>query len=304
VIPKNDRLWAASEFDMAFRRQQRISMAGYQAIKTGMPSTLGDLYYEMMEMSWPAFIGVVTVAFLLLNLLFGSFYALLPGAIANMTPGSIWDGFFFSVETLGTVGYGNLAPVSRLGHAIDAIEILVGLFFSATMTGLIFARFAKPRNSLLFSKVAVVGTFDGKPALMVRLASTRSAPLADATAQMAWLERTPLETGRSVRRLVDLPLVRSHNAMLGLAWTLIHVLEEGSLFLAMLRGERPFNLMVSVSGTDTLLASQSIGGITYGRDDVLLDHEYVDVISEIDGMIHLDLRNFHRAVPTTTPTHA
>lgn len=272
-------------------------MAGFQAVKVGMPPAFSDLYYQTMEMSWPAFIGLVSVVFVLLNLAFGIVYALLPGAIANMTPGSVLEGFFFSVETLGTVGYGNLAPASWIGHSIDAMETLVGLFFSATMTGLIFARFARPRNSLLFSKVAVLGTLDGKPALMVRLASTRVRPLANATAQMAWLERTPLDDGRVMRRLVDLPLVRSHNAMLGLSWTLIHVPEDGDPFLELLRSDRPFNLMVSVSGTDTLLASQSIGGINYSRDDVLLDHEYVDVISEVDGIIHLDLGNFHRAIP-------
>jgi inward rectifier potassium channel len=225
-----------------------------------MPSAIGDLYYLTMEMSWPAFVALVSLVFGFINLAFGVAYASLPGAIANMAPGSLVQGFFFSVETLGTVGYGNLAPASVLGHSIAAAEILVGLFFSATMTGLIFARFARPRNSLVFSRIAVIGRLDGQPALMVRLASTRVRPLADASAQMAWLERNDLPDGRLMRRLVDLPLLRSHNAMLGLSWTLIHVLEEESAFLKALQGGQQFNLMVSVSGTDTLLASQSLGG--------------------------------------------
>jgi inward rectifier potassium channel len=132
---------------------------------------------------------------------------------------------------------------------------------------------------------------------MVRLASTRVRPLANAQAQMAWLDRTPLVEGQVVRRLKDLPLLRSHGAMLGFSWTLIHIPEADSPFLQALRDGRPLELMVSVSGIDTLLASQSVGGFKYCSDDILLDHEYVDVISEVNGVVHLDLRNFHQAVP-------
>jgi inward rectifier potassium channel len=211
-----------------------------------MGAPVGDLYYRTMELSWPAFIGWVSVAFLMLNLLFGMAYALLPGAIVNMPPRSIVYGFFFSIETLGTVGYGNMAPMTPAGHIVAGLEILTGLFFSATMTGLIFARFARPRTSLIFSRYAVIGRFDGKPALMVRMASTRRHPLADASAQMAWLKRTDLPGGGVMRRLVDLPLVRSHNAMLGLAWTLTHVIEDDSEFLAALTGTQTFSLTVAV----------------------------------------------------------
>ena len=282
---------------MKRQRRQNVTVGGFRAVKLGMPSAFGDLYYLTMEMSWPAFVATASATFVLINLAFGLVYACLPGAIANTAPGSIADGFFFSVETLGTVGYGSMAPATRLGHGIAALEILAGLFFSATVTGLIFARFARPRTSLIFSDVAVIGRFDGKSALMVRLASARVRPLADATAQMAWLERIKLPEGRQMRRLVDLPLVRAHNAMLGLSWTLVHLLGEDAPLLAALAGTEPFTLTVTVSGLDTLLASQSIGGRSYGRDEILIDHEYVDVISDIDGTIHLDLAKFHLARP-------
>jgi len=276
-------------------RRQNVRVGGFSAVKWGTPT--GDLYYRTMEASWPAFVAWVSVVFLALNLLFGAIYASLPGAIVNMPPGSILYGFFFSVETLGTVGYGNMAPMTPLGHFVAGLEILGGLFFSATMTGLIFARFARPRTSLIFSKCAVIGRYEGKPALMIRMASTRRHPLADASAQMAWLKRTELPNGGVARRLVDLQLLRSHNPMLGLAWTLTHVLEDESEFLAALTSTRPFSLTVTVSGLDTLLATQSIGGQFYRREDILIDHDFVDVISDVEGVVHLDLAHFHEARP-------
>lgn len=278
-------------------RTQNVSIGGFRAVKLGAPPAIGDLYYATMAMSWPVFVGLASLIFVLLNLVFGLIYAALPGGIANMTPGSISDGFFFSVETLGTVGYGSMAPATRLGHSIAALEILVGLFFSATMTGLIFARFARPRASLIFSRIAVIGQYQGQRALMVRVASMRVRPLADASAQMAWLERLQMPDGRLMRRLINLPLLRANNPALGLSWTLVHILEEGSAFLAALGGSEPFTLSVTVSGLDTLLASLSIGGYSYHRDEILIDHDYVDVISDVDGVVQLDLRKFHEAVP-------
>ncbi len=272
-------------------RRQNVTVGGFRAVKWGAP--IGDLYYRTMEMSWPAFVVWASIVFVAINFLFGAIYAALPGAIGNMPTGSIFFGFFFSVETLGTVGYGNMAPMTPVGHLVAGLEILAGLFFSATMTGLIFARFARPRTSLVFSRYAVIGRYDGKPALMVRMASTRRHPLADASAQMAWLKRTDLPGGTIMRRLVDLPLLRSHNAMLGLAWTLTHVIEDESEFLAALRGNQTFSLTVTVSGLDTLLATQSVGGQFYRREDILIDHDFVDVISDVDGVIHLDLAHFH-----------
>ncbi|WP_353203671.1 ion channel [Sphingomonas sp.] len=278
-------------------RRQIIQMGGFPAVKTGAPSPYADLYYWVMEMSWPWFVALVSASFVAINLVFGSIYALLPGAIGTMEPGSVIDGFFFSVDTLGTVGYGVMAPVTRLGHAIAAVEILIGLFFSATITGLIFARFARPRESLIFSDVAVIGRYLGRRALMVRVASKRSRPLAEVTAQLSWLETIHQSDGRTFRRLTELPLVRSQNPMLGLAWTLVHLLDDDSPVLAALDTPADrFMLTLSVGGIDTLLASQSLGGKRYGREDVRIDHEFVDVISDENGVTHLDLRRLHDTV--------
>ncbi|MBY0520797.1 MAG: potassium channel protein, partial [Sphingomonas sp.] len=201
------------------------------------------------------------------------------------------------VDTLATVGYGTMSPATRAGHALAAIEILLGLFFSATITGLIFARFARPRDSVLFSRIAVIGRYDGKRALMVRVASIRPRPMFDASAQLSWLQRVDLTDGRTYRRLVELPLERSRNPSLGLAWTLVHVLADDSPVLTALAGDSPFTLTASVNGLDTLLANQTQGSVRCAREDVRVDHEFVDVIADVDGVLHVDLLRLHDSVP-------
>ncbi len=275
-------------------------MGSTRAVKIGAPGIANDLYYWTMEMGWPAFVVLVVAIFIAINLLFGLIYAILPGAVSNAAPGSFLDGFFFSVETLATVGYGTMAPATHLGHAISSLEIMIGLFFSATVTGLIFARFARPRDSMLFSAVAVIGEYQDKRALMVRLAPMHARPLANVTAQMSMLQRTKLPDGREFAGLMELPLLRASNPMLNLSWTLIHLIDEASPVLAALASDQPFLLAVTVNGSDTLLARQTLGGRSYQREDVLVDHHFVDVITNREGTLHLDVSRLSDVEPMAT----
>ena len=278
---------------MTRKRTQDLNLGSVRTVRSGVPSPLADLYYSIMEMSWPAFIGSVCLIFALINVAFGLIYTALPGAIANATPGSLIDGIFFSIDTLGTVGYGYMYPATHLAHAIAAMEILLGIFFSATITGLIFARFARPRVGLAFSDSIVIGRYEGKPALMLRVVSMRSHPLADAEAQVSWLETSHHADGSVYRRLTDLELVRSRNPMLGLAWTLVHLLPDDSPLIAALDGDDRFLVTAMVRGTDTLLASSTIGNFRYGRDDIRRGHEFVDMITNGDDVLVLEMGKLH-----------
>lgn len=277
--------------------RETIELGGLPAIRIGGPSPTADLYYWVMAMSWPAFVALAAALYLAINLAFGAVYAAMPGAIAHAAPYSIADGFFFSVDTLGTVGYGDMAPATRAAHAVAAIEILVGMFFSATMTGLIFARFARPRQSLEFSRVAVIGRHGGQRALIVRVGSRRSKPIADAQAQMSLLETQHQPDGSQFRSLVPLPLVRNVNPMLGLSWTLVHLIDEDGPVLRTHAGSDRFLLTVTVGGVDTLLASPSQGAMRYEREQVLLDREFVDVIADDGGVVQFDMTKLHDTVP-------
>ena len=286
------------------RRHQHIDLGGVHAVKHGAPWGPGDVYYELMEMGWRRFIAIVTAAFIGVNLLYGAIYALLPaGTIDHMVPGSIADGFFFSVETLATVGYGNMAPATHVGHVVAVIEILTGLFFTATLTGLIFQRFARPRESLMFSDKLVVAQVGDRRMAMMRLAGTRARPLADVVASMALFERVVLPTGRSYGRQVDLRLRNTRNAMMALAWTLVHVIDDDSPLAKVIDDPAAeLRITVTIRGLDTLLSNPSFGSKYYTRADILIDEEFVDIFdNRDDGSIHLDLTRLHATRTASDP---
>ena len=100
-------------------------------------------------------------------------------------------------------------------------------------------------------------------------------------------------SGRRFRRLVELPLLRSHNPQLAFSWTLVHDVPDGSPMLDALLGDGEFRLTLAVSGIDTLLATQALGGQSYGRDDVLIDHEFIDMIDDSTELFEFDLTKLH-----------
>ncbi len=286
-------------------RHQTFDVGGLRAVKHGAPWGPGDIYYELMEMRWRTFIGVVTGVFILANLAFGAVYALLPGAIDNMPPGSLFYGFFFSVETIATVGYGNMAPKTYVGHGVAVVEILTGLFMTATLTGLIFQRFARPRDGMMFSDSLVIVDIGKHRLAMIRLAGTRARPLADVAVRIGLLETVVLPTGREYRRSIDLPLVNDRNAMMLLAWTLVHVLDEDSPLAKVIDGDSPLRITVTVRGLDTLLSNQVFASKVYGRHNIRHDHEFVDIFEySDDGTVHLDLTRLHETRPATDPRAA
>src|SRR3954467_5960832 len=124
-------------------------------------------------MRWATFLVAVLTLFLVANLFFAGLYWLAPGSVNNARPGAFFDAFFFSVETLATVGYGQMTPATAYGHSVATAEIFVGMFLTALATGAFFARFARPRPRLMFSDSAVIAPYEGGRALMLRVASRR-----------------------------------------------------------------------------------------------------------------------------------
>ncbi|THD54872.1 MAG: potassium channel protein [Phenylobacterium sp.] len=276
-------------------------MRGLSAVKVGVRRfAIDDPYYLILALRWPTFLAMVLLIFVAANLLFASLYWLVPGSVANARPGAFGDAFFFSVETLATVGYGVMTPATLYGHTVASSEIFFGMFLTALVTGAFFARFARPQARMVFSDTAVVAPYEGRQALMVRVASRRLQGISEATARISYLRSEPIGESR-FRRFDELKLVKNNIPILSLTWTIIHPIDEDSPLWGMtderMAAEAP-TVMVSITGFDEAISSVINDRRTYRREDVRFGHVFADILRDLPGdMVELDITRIHETRP-------
>ena len=211
-----------------------------------------DTYHLILTLSWPGFASVVFGIYLLINLGFAGLYTLDPHSVAEMS--SFFDAFFFSVETLATVGYGHMYPETFYGHLIAMIEIIVGMFGLAVITGLIFVRFSRPTARMHFSKIAVIAPFDGVPTFMIRVANLRHQAMVEPEFRMILLRNIITAEGDDMRRFSSLKLQFDHLISFPAVLTIRHRIDETSPLFGMTPEDfrrLDFRIMASIVGVDT-----------------------------------------------------
>jgi inward rectifier potassium channel len=274
----------------------RVLLGGRKFTKIGVRTRdWRDAYHVILALNWSQFFLLIVLVYVALNLIFASIYQLQPGAVANTTRGYL-DYLFFSIETLSTVGYGYMYPVTIYAHIVASVEIFIGLLSVALVTGLMFARFSRPRARILFSKVAVVGRFDGNPALMVRVANERHNPILEADVSMTLIRVETTSDGEKFRRQHDLRLMRHHSAAFALSWTIIHPITAESPIHGFTHEEMiksDLLIAVSVTGLDEILEQTVHARGEYNADSILCDRRFVDILIPSDGHTILDLTRFH-----------
>ncbi|MES2125908.1 MAG: ion channel [Pseudomonadota bacterium] len=260
-----------------------------------------DLYHWMLAMSWPRFFALVGGLYLVTNLLFATLLFIVPGSVNNARPGEFLDVFFFSIETLATVGYGFMNPASAYGHVVASCEILVGMLEVAVVTGLMFARFSRPSSRILFSRVAVIAKFNGTPTLMIRTGNERNNLILEATVRASIVRRESTLEGQEFTRFYDLPLERNSTSVFALSWTVMHRIDEHSPLFGRSAEDllaEGATLMVSISGMDDTLNDFVHARYSYGPDELLYGRRFVDILSERDGEVRLlDFDKFHDTIP-------
>ncbi len=262
-----------------------------------------DLYHRSMAVHWPGFFGSAALIFIVLNTVFAFLFWLGQDPIANVAPDlplplSL---FYFSIETLATVGYGDMHPQTNYGHLVATIEIFTGMSFLAVMTGLIFARFSRPRAHFVFARHPVVTTYQGVPTLMIRIANARHNTISQATAQL-WVFKLELTAeGEEFRRFYELKLDRSEHPMFSLSWTLLHIIDETSPIFGMTAddfADAEGALVLNVGGVDDSSAQRLYSRQLYSRTDIRWQHRYRDITSySPTGRLLLDYTKFHDVEP-------
>ena len=286
------------------RRSQVIRIGTREMEMRGAPGGFwSDLYHRSMTVYWPIFFGTAALIFIVLNMVFGFLYWLGDHPIANVAdnlplPLSL---FYFSIETLATVGYGDMHPQTNYGHLVATVEIFTGMSFLAVMTGLIFARFSRPRARFVFAEHPVVGLHQGRPTLMIRVANARNNTISQATARL-WLfllEKT--SEGSQLRRYYELDLERQEHPMFTLSWTLFHVIDESSPLFGIAGGDLAASdaaLALNLSGIDDSSAQHLHARKLYSEQDILWRYRYRDITSiSPQGRLLIDYTKFHDVQP-------
>jgi len=280
------------EEDTVFGRVERIADRGDWAL---------DFYHHLLMVSpWTLFL-ILVATYIGFNLLFGALYVLQPGGIANAAPGSFPDAFFFSVQTMATIGYGDMHPATLYTNLLVTAEVLLGMTGLALATGLVFARFSRPTARVMFSRVAVVTLHDGVPTLMFRAANQRGNQILNAEVSVSLARQMTSQEGIVMRRFQELKLVRSRSPLFALSWTVMHPIDE----LSPLYGATPDSLyedqaeiIVLLSGRDDTLSDIIYARHSYMPDEILWNRRFVDVLEETpSGRRLLNLRCFHETEP-------
>jgi inward rectifier potassium channel len=280
----------------------RTFPTGRQIITYGLPRRpWQDLYHLLMTMSWPRLFASYAGFFIVFNLLFAAAYQLRPNGVANLNPAGYWGRFFFSVETLATVGYGDMHPQTVYAHVIASIEIFTGMMSLALITGMMFARFSRPTARILFARRAVVRQFDGRPTLMLRAANERQNVIMEASAQLRLLRDEQTVEGSRIRRIYDLPLRRSEQPTFIFGWTLLHVIDESSPLHGATResfAESKAYLLLTIGGTDETTGQTLMSRQEYFSPSIHWNHGFVDIFtSGEDGIDRFDYSKFHDVAP-------
>lgn len=260
-----------------------------------------DSYHAILSLSWPKFVAFIIGVYLALALIFAIAFSLGPGSVAEMRPGSFLDAFFFSVETLATVGYGHMYPANFYGHLVTTIEIVTGTFWVAIITGLVFVRFSRPTARIVFSKAVVISVFDGKPTLMLRVANLRHTSVAEAEFRMIFMRDEKVKEGDIFRKFYPLKLQFDRVITFPAALTIRHVIDH----LSPLHGETlesiiesDARLLASVVCIETVVAATVQTQQDYSGTDFHFGERFVEIYNEVaNGRLSVDYGRLHDTEP-------
>ncbi len=257
-----------------------------------------DNYHKLITMSWSKFWILVLCGYLLVNFLFAGIYLEigienLAGAQGHTTWEHFFDAFFFSAQTISTVGYGHIYPTGIPASSVSAIESMIGLLAFALATGLLYGRFSRPSAKIIYSKNMLVAPYQqtGK-ALMFRLANQRRNMLIDLEVELNFSFNEDVD-GKPLRRFIQLELERKRVSLLTLNWTIVHPLDESSplndvTHEDLIKADASFSILLKTFD-DTF--SQTIHSRTsYQYDEIIWGAKFKPAFHrDTDGRIVLDL---------------
>jgi len=272
-------------------RQRLLNQDGtFNVQRTGLSLVTSlNLYHTLISMSWRKFIALTLLLYFLSNIVFGFLYALF-GASALVDTSSaptenlFLRGFFFSVQTFATIGYGTIHPVGIIPNLLVTIESYYSMIATALVTGIVFARFARPTAQIIFSSMAVVAPYRGGSGFMFRMVNGRSNQLIEVETQVIF-SRFVEEDGKPVRRFDTLELERRRVAFLPLALTVVHPIDEKSPMYNLTEADlkkSDAEILILITATDETFASIVHTRSSYKPDEVKFNRKFVSIYNRVE----------------------
>lgn len=283
---------SASKFKIEFRNG-RFEIPGADVWYTYWR----EPYYLLLTIPWWGFLLIATLAYVAVNAMFALLYQLGGDCIANAAPGSFGSAFFFSVQTLTSIGYGNMYPTTAYADILVTIESFISIVGIALMTGLAFTKFSQPTAKVMFSQSATIVRYDGVPTLMFRAANQRRNQIIEAEVKVYLIRDEISSEGEYMRRFYLLDLLRSQTPRFTLTWTVMHAIDENSPLwgaTAESLSKTRAMLLISFNGIDETVCNSLYAPYSYAASDILWGHRFRDIIHRTaEGHQYVDFACFH-----------
>lgn len=270
----------------------------FNVVREGVPHFKPyELYHTVISMSWSKFMLGVLIYYVLVNLVFATIYYFigmesLAGIAEQANEGErFMEAFFFSSQTLTTLGYGRIAPVGAMASTVAAIESMIGLLGFALATGLLYGRFSRPMAKILYSQHAVVAPYKDISGLMFRVVNQRSNQLIEVECDVTL---SMLRPGQNIRTFLPLTLERRKINLFPLSWTLVHPLEEDSPIYGMTREDmiaHDLEIIILIKAFDDTFSQTIYSRSSYKAEEIVWGSKFLPMISRLEnGATRLDIR--------------
>jgi inward rectifier potassium channel len=288
------------------RRQHQETSLGTVERRNAPGRGITDVYHGLISRSWWRLLALVGAVYIVANLLFATLYRL--GGACVTGAHSFADFFFFSVQTMSTIGYGTMSPQSTYAHLLVTLQAFAGTLFVALVTGLVFAKFSRPTARVLWSRNVVVFERGGKRYLQFRMANERANQIVEAQLRLALARNEVTPDGERQRRFYDLKLQRDRNVIFVLSWTGVHEIDPSSPLYGLTIEEmqaQTLQLICSLIGIDETFSQQVHSRHFYVAGDIVFDKRFADILgTSEDGTRFVDYSRWNELVPMGTRSEA
>ena len=275
----------------------------FNVSRSGLPFYRSqNFYHSLLTISWTKFFSIIFLGYLFANVIFACGYLLCGPHALSWSEGAspierFLEAFFFSVDTVSTIGYGKITPNGFAANILVSVEAVVGLLGFALATGLLFARFSRPSAKIIYSKRAIIAPYRGRTGFMFRIANERSNEIVEVRATVTLTRYENGADGNAIRKFYPLTLEREKVVFLPLHWVIVHPIDESSPLSGITHeqlADSKAEFLILLTGVDETFSQIVHSRSSYRYDEVLFGEKFSDIfIYPPSGQVGIDLKKIH-----------